>query len=91
MLGKSRIHMKQLSKLKLNWHLPKLAIKNRLRNVYIKMSPSLGFQYHPCGIPTPNWEEQFDTLAFSCETQLALPHKTNAMVITPSNSYTNIQ
>lgn len=55
------------------------------------MNPSLGFQCQPCDIPTLSWEEQSDTLALSCELQLALSHKTNAVVISPSTSYTKVQ
>lgn len=54
------------------------------------MSPSLGFQRQPCDIPTPSWEAQSDTPALSCESQLALPHKTNAAIISPSTSYTKV-
>lgn len=42
------------------------------------MSPSLGFQHHPCDTPTPSWEAEPDTLALSYESQLALPGKANA-------------
>lgn len=47
------------------------------------MSPSLGFQYQPCEIPTLSWWELSDILALSCESQLALPHRINAVVISP--------
>lgn len=61
-------------------HMPKLAIKNRLRDVYIKMSPSLRFQHQPCDIPTLSWEAQSDNLALSSESQLVLSHKNNAVI-----------
>lgn len=55
------------------------------------MSPSPEFQYQPCDIPTPSWEEQSDTLTLSCDSQLTLPHRTNAVVISPSTSYNKVQ